>query len=150
MKKFYSGRFRPSNPAKYTGNYNKIEYRSLWERQAFRWCDTCGDVIKWSSEELAIPYRCKTDGKGHIYIPDLRITFSNGETHIIEIKPKNQTIAPKKQLKKTKAYVIKVLMYVKNISKWEAAEEWCKAQGFIFNIWTEDTLKDLGIKIFTG
>jgi len=149
MKKFYSGRYRPSNPGKYAGNYKNIEYRSLWERQTFRWCDTNSSVVKWSSEEIGIPYKCKTDGKKHIYIPDLKITFDNGETHIIEIKPKAQTIAPKKQLKKTKQYIIKVLMYVKNLSKWESAEAWCKDKGYIFSIWTEDTLKNLGIKILT-
>jgi len=151
MKKgnYYSGKFRPSLIEKYEGNYKKIKYRSMWERQVFRWCDTSSNVVKWSSEEIAIPYRCKTDGKAHIYYPDLKITFDNGETHLIEIKPKNQTEAPKKQLKKTKQYIIKVLMYVKNISKWEAAGAWCKKQGWIFNIWTEDTIQNLGIKILT-
>ena len=40
-------------------------------------------------------------------------------------------------------------MYVKNISKWAAAEAWCKNHGYIFAIWTEETLKDMGIKLLT-
>ena len=147
MKKFYSGRYRPSNPGKYSGDYRNVKYRSLWERQVFRWCDTSGSVKSWSSEEIAIPYRCKTDGKAHIYYPDLKILFDNGETHLIEIKPKSQTIQPKKQTRLTKSYVTSVLMYAKNVSKWEAAQAWCKKQGYIFSVWTEDTIQDLGIKL---
>lgn len=148
--KYYSGRFRPSNPSKYTGNIRNIQYRSLWERQVFRWCDTNSSVKSWSSEEIAIPYLDKTDNKSHIYYPDLKITFEDGRVLIIEIKPKNQVEKPKKQSRMTKGYIQTVLLYVKNISKWAAAEAWCKRYGYEFTIWTEDTLKNLGIKLLTG
>ena len=55
--KYYSGRFRPKNIDKYAGDYTKIKYRSMWERQVFKWCDEKPHVIKWSSEEEVIPYR---------------------------------------------------------------------------------------------
>lgn len=147
--KFYSGKFRPSFPEKYRGNLRNIKYRSLWERQVFKWCDTCGDILEWSSEEIAIPYRCKTDGKTHIYYPDLKVKFANGETHLVEIKPKNQTREPKKQSRVTKKYLIEVLTYAKNISKWEAASAWSEKQGYKFNVWTEETIKSFGIKLLT-
>ena len=149
MKSFYSGKFRPSNPAKYKGDISAIKYRSLWERQVFRWCDTHSSVKTWSSEEVVIPYRCKTDGKPHRYFTDLKITFANGETYIIEIKPKKQTEPPKKSSRKTQRYIKEVMTYAKNISKWEAAKLWCDARGYKFDIWTEETIKGMGIKLLT-
>ena len=35
----YSGRYRVKNPKKYEGDFNKVKYRSLWERQTFKWLD---------------------------------------------------------------------------------------------------------------
>ena len=37
--KYYSGRYRVVNKQKYEGDYNAVSYRSLWERQVFKWCD---------------------------------------------------------------------------------------------------------------
>jgi hypothetical protein len=147
--KYYSGRFRPKNIDKYAGDYTKIKYRSMWERQVFKWCDEKPHVIKWNSEEEVIPYRCKTDGKMHRYFMDLKVTFNNGDTYLIEIKPKAQTKEPKVRSRKTKKYIREVTTYAKNISKWEAAEKWCDKKGYRFAIWTEDTIKKLGIKLLT-
>jgi hypothetical protein len=147
--KYYSGRFRPKNIDKYAGDYTKIKYRSMWERQVFRWCDDKPHVIKWSSEEDVIPYKCKTDGKMHRYFMDLKVTFNNGDTYLIEIKPKAQTQEPKVRSRKTKKYIREVTTYAKNISKWEAADKWCRARGWKFAIWTEEDLKGLGIKLLT-
>jgi hypothetical protein len=84
--KTYKGKFRPKNTQKYEGDFDKITYRSMWERQVFRWCDTNSKIVKWSSEEVIIPYRCKTDGKLHRYFTDLKIVTTKGETIIVEIK----------------------------------------------------------------
>ena len=59
----YRGKYRPINPGKYDGDYSAIVYRSLWERQVFKWCDENSSVVKWNSEETVVPYRCKTDNK---------------------------------------------------------------------------------------
>ena len=40
-----------------------------------------------------------------------------------------------------------MMTYSTNISKWTYAEEYAKDRGWEFQIWTEDTLKDLGIKL---
>jgi len=152
----YSGRYRIQNISKYEGDHSKVFYRSLWERQAFRWLDENPQVKKWNSEEVVIPYICKTDGKHHRYFVDLKIIFENGKTYLVEIKPEKQTIAPKTPSNNTKRtavspkYIKEVLGYVKNTSKWEAAEEFCKRKGWIFEVWTEKTLKGLGIKLLTG
>ena len=68
--------------------------------------------------------------------------------YLIEIKPKKETTPPKSR-KKTKRYLNEVMTYIKNTSKWEAAEEYCADRGLIFQIWTEETLKGMGIKLLT-
>jgi hypothetical protein len=145
----YNGKYIPKNKAKYDGDYNKIHYRSLWERQVFKWCDLNDGIVAWSSEEVIVPYRCRSDGKSHRYFVDLKITFKTGTTYLIEIKPKKQTLEPTIRSKKTKAYITEVLTYAKNISKWEAAREYCADRGWFFEVWTEDTIKALGIKLLT-
>ena len=37
------------------------------------------------------------------------------------------------------------MTYVKNMNKWEAANEYAKDRGWEFQIWTEKTLKSMGI-----
>ena len=143
----YSGRFKPKNIRKYEGNPSNIKYRSLWERQVFRWLDDNPSVIGWNSEEVVVRYRCKTDGKMHRYFTDLFIRLKDGKKYLVEIKPKNQTIPPKQGARKTKKYLKEVMTYAKNISKWEAATEYANRNDIKFEVWTEDTIKGLGIKI---
>jgi hypothetical protein len=144
----YKGRYKVKNPSKYKGNPTQVIFRSLWERQVFRWCDENSSVLQWSSEEIIIPYRCKTDKKLHRYYPDVYIKTKDKE-YLIEIKPKKETVPPRDRSKKTKKYLNEVMTYIKNTSKWDAAKEYCADRGFIFDIWTEDTLKKMGIKLLT-
>jgi hypothetical protein len=144
----YKGRYKVKNPSKYKGNPTQVIFRSLWERQVFRWCDENPSVLQWSSEEIIIPYRCKTDKKLHRYYPDVYIKTKDKE-YLIEIKPKKETVPPRDRSKKTKKYLNEVMTYIKNTSKWDAAKEYCADRGFIFDIWTEDTLKKMGIKLLT-
>ena len=143
----YKGRWKPKNRDKYDGNPMNITYRSLWERQTFKWCDDNPEIRCWSSEELKIPYISKTDGKRHNYFPDLKITYTNGKTVIVEIKPKRQTKPPPKPKRKTRRYIKEVYAYGLNTSKWEYAHEYAKDRGWGFEIWTEDTLNSMGIRI---
>ena len=143
----YSGRYTVKNPKKYEGDFNKVKYRSLWERQAFKWLDNNLGVVGWSSEEVVVPYRCKTDGKVHRYFVDLFIRTKNGKVFLIEIKPKKQTLPPKKPSRKTKRYLSEVMTYAKNQSKWEAATAYANKYGMTFEVWNEDTLRSFGIKI---
>ena len=48
----YKGRYTIKNNDKYLGDPSKVIYRSLWERNAFRWCEGTPRVKKWNSEEL--------------------------------------------------------------------------------------------------
>jgi hypothetical protein len=145
----YRGKFNPKNLNKYEGDWRRIEYRSLWERQVFRFCDDNDAIVRWSSEEVVVPYRCKTDNRVHRYFVDLKITFKNGDTYLIEIKPKKETVEPKKRATKSKGYLTEVLKYVKNISKWESADEYAKQRGWKFEVWTEETIRGMGIKLLT-
>ena len=144
----YSGRYTVKNKSKYEGDHSRVFFRSLWERQVFKWVDDNPNIAKWSSEEVVIPYVCATDRKRHRYFIDVKIIMKDGKTYLIEIKPKAQTKEPKRK-RKTKAYLKEVLTYAKNTSKWEAADEYCKNRGWQFQIWTEDTLKAAGIKLLT-
>lgn len=143
----YQGYFKPKNPQKYKGDPTNIIYRSSWELKLMRFLDERKDIIKWSSEEIIIPYRSPIDGKWHRYFPDFLVTKINKdgilETALIEVKPKSQTQPPKRQNKITKRYLTEVKTWGVNEAKWKAALEFCKDRGWSFHIFTE---KELGIK----
>ena len=144
----YKGTYRPTNLDKYTGDPSKIVFRSLWERQVMKWCDNNPKVIGWSSEEIVIPYLCETDKKVHRYFMDFYIKFDSGQELLVEVKPKKQTEPPKKpKQRRTRRYISESLTYIKNQSKWKAARQYAAKKGMKFDIWDEDKLKLLGIKI---
>ena len=142
----YKGKYTIKNTKKYLGDPTKVIYRSLWERQAFKWCETNPRVKKWNSEEIVVPYKCKTDNKIHRYYVDLLVELDNKDIILVEIKPKKETVPPKGK-RKTKKYIREVMTYVKNTSKWEAANQYANHKGWKFQVWTEDTLTNLGIKL---
>ena len=146
MKKSYKGLYRPTNPKKYVGDVNKIVYRSLLERKFMLYCDRNPDITYWASEELAIRYYNPLDKKYHRYFMDLKITYTNGKTTLIEIKPDKETKPPKFSGRKTKRYITEGLTYVKNMNKWAAAQSYAADRNWGFEIWTEDTLHSMGIK----
>ena len=140
----YSGRYKVKHRSKYKGDPDKVIFRSLWERHCFRWCDENPKIKNWSSEETIIPYFYEVDKKYHRYFVDLKITFKDGKTIIVEIKPDKETKVPKNP-NKSKRYIGEAMTYVKNMNKWEAANSFAKDRGWSFQIWTENTLKSMGI-----
>lgn len=142
----YKGKYKVKNPKKYAGDASNVIYRSLWERNVFRWMDENPQVIKWSSEEVVIPYYYDIDKKYHRYFVDLKFSTLTG-TYLVEIKPKNQTVPPKRPSRQTKKYLTEVATYVKNQNKWKAAEKYAKERGWQFVVWTEDEIKGLGITL---
>jgi hypothetical protein len=143
----YKGRYQPSYPKKYKGNFTNIIYRSLWELKFMKYCDSNDNILEWGSEEIALPYISPIDNKMHRYFPDfyIKVRESNGmiKKYLIEVKPKKQTIEPIPQKKKTKGYIYEVYEYAKNQAKWEAAKEFCKDRKWEFKVLTEN---ELGIK----
>ena len=142
----YSGKYSPKNPSKYKGKISEIFYRSSWELSIMLFCDTNDQVKAWSSETISLPYLCPTDGRMHRYFPDFWIEFKSGDIKIVEIKPDKQTRKPKKR-KVTKGYIREVKTWAKNQAKWKAANEYALDNAWRFEIWTEKTLKQMGIKI---
>jgi len=137
----YSGRFKPSNPQKYIGDYNNVIYRSSWECRVMNWLDKNPEILQWSSEELVIPYKSPVDGKFHRYFPDFTVKTKN-KTLVIEIKPEREKKEPKPRSRITKQYIQEVATYGINQAKWKAATEYCLDRGWEFKVLTE---KDLGI-----
>lgn len=144
MSKSYKGFFRPKNPSKYKGDPSGIVFRSSWELKFMLYLDAHPDVLEWSSEEFAIPYRSPVDGRIHRYFPDFWVKQKNVkgevETIVVEIKPKKQTEPPVVQTRRTKRYINEVMTWGVNSAKWQAAEEYCNERKWKFRIFTEQHL----------
>jgi len=143
----YKGKFRPKFPNKYKGDPSNIIYRSLWERNCMVYFDQNPSVLKWSSEEVIVPYKSPIDGRWHRYFPDFLIRVRNKEgmteTIMIEVKPLKETREPKKRSRVTKQYLYEVRTWGINNAKWKAAKDYCADRKWKFMIITE---KELGIK----
>lgn len=133
------GRYTLNHPEKYLGDKEKVVYRSSWEYDAFKFCDNNPHILKWASEEIAIPYALPTPNGGMRkanYYPDLFLVYKDkaGNMHkeVIEIKPKKQTRPS--QARKASTKMMENAVYFKNCLKWEAAEKWCKQRGIVFKI----------------
>jgi len=147
MGESIKSRFKPSNPKKYMGDPNNIICRSSWERVFCNWCDKREDVVKWASEEFSIPYVSPKDNRVHRYYPDYLIevkeTSGKIKKYIVEVKPKKQTLPPKKPQRQTKSFIMETVTYAVNQAKWNAARDFALDNGCEFKIITED---ELGIK----
>ena len=140
----YKGRYQPTHPLKYKGDFRNIIYRSLWELKFMKYCDSNQNILEWGSEEFCLPYKSPLDNKVHRYFPDfyIKVRESTGKIKkmIIEVKPKRQCMEPKRQKKKTRGYIYEVREYAKNQAKWKAATEYCLDRGLEFKILTENEL----------
>lgn len=138
MSKFAQGIFEVQNPEKYLGN-GKPRFRSGWEMTFMMFCDNNKSVIKWASESIRIPYRHPFTGKVTTYIPDFFIVYQNkyGKTiaEVVEIKPKKQSLIESKVATARDKMIVAI-----NHAKWQAANAYCKAQGFSFRVITENDL----------
>jgi len=138
----YKTKYTPQNIQKYVGNPNNIICRSLWERKFCKYLDTNPNILRWSSEEIKIPYISTIDKSIHHYYPDFVFEAKNTDkidTFMVEIKPKKQTIEPKSK-KNKKTYLQESITFEINKCKWAAAKKYCEQHGWIFKIITEDQL----------
>ena len=147
MAESIKSKYHPSYPSKYKGDSNNIICRSSWERKFCRYCDLNENVLQWGSEEFYIPYVSPVDNRIHKYFPDfiMKVKESTGriKTYVIEVKPKKQTVPPKKRQRQTKSYLYECKTYAVNQAKLKAAVEFCADRKIEFKIITED---ELGIK----
>jgi hypothetical protein len=142
--KTYKGKFTPKHPEKYIGNVNNIVFRSLWEKSFLTYLDTNINVIRYSSEEIIIPYLNPIDKKVHRYFPDMYVELKDREGNIniklIEIKPYKQTQKPVPGKRKTRSYYEEELTYIINQTKWEFARKFCEQKNWEFKVLTEKEL----------
>ena len=138
----YKSRYKPTNTDKYMGDPTNIVCRSMWERKVCKYLDINKNILRWGSEEIAIPYYSPVDKKYHRYFPDfiIKVKESTGQvkTYIVEVKPKKQTKPPT-----SKSSPFDVKTYAINEAKWKAAKEFCDDRRIGFKIITEE---ELGIK----
>jgi hypothetical protein len=143
-----SGRFIPKNPQKYVGNVHNIMFRSSWEVTFMKWLDQNNAVLRWGSEEIAIPYvnpiKVDVNGRPKIsrYFPDFimlyRDSAGNIKKEIIEVKPyKESVITPKMSERDKMAYAV-------NQAKWKAASIFAESQGATFRVVTEKSMFKTG------
>lgn len=138
-------RFTPTKPEKYLGDATNIVIRSSWEARVFKFCDDNPHVIKWCSEEIAIPYMKPLENGGMRpaqYFPDLYIEYENKHGELIrevfEVKPEKFT--KKSRARKAETKLFENYQYIVNMSKFAAAEAWCKARGMKFTILSEKSI----------
>lgn len=134
--------FIPKNVEKYIGDVTNIVMRSSWEIKFAKWCDNNPSVIQWNSEDIEIPYWSSADNKMRRYHIDFTVSIKNNqgqiETMLIEIKPYNQTIPPKKTKgKKEINYLNECHTYQVNMDKWIHAKKYADERGMKFVILTE-------------
>ena len=122
MPESIKSKYKPSYPRKYKGNPDNIICRSSWERKFCKWCDLNENIMEWGSEEFWIPYVSPVDRRVHRYFPDfiIKVKESTGQikTYVIEVKPKRQTMEPKKKSRVTKSYIYECKTYAVNQAKW--------------------------------
>ena len=137
MSRFKQGIYKPRHLEKYVGEAGNIVFRSSWELSMCRFFDNNPNILRWSSEEVFIPYRKPTDGQIHRYFPDFWVEYKdrNGTViqEILEVKPNDQ-VNPHQKSRLTEYDKI---TYAINIAKWQAASIFCKQRGIKFRILTE-------------
>lgn len=140
--RFAKGHYKLKNPEKYIGTGNPI-YRSSWELAVMRMCDNNPAIEQWASESVKIPYRDPLTGKNTIYVPDFLVVFTdkkmNKHAELWEIKPANQQI--KERVGKNP---YNQAQYVKNLAKWQVANQWAASKGMKFRVLNENDIFHTG------
>ena len=149
MSKFVQGKYKLKNPQKYVGDPNNVVFRSSWEMRCCKFFDENKNIVKWASEELSIEYPDPANPrKIRRYFPDFIIQClqpdGSKKMVMIEVKPDAQTRPPELKKRKTKRYLEEMYTYKKNEYKWKAAQNYCAAKGWEFQIWTEKNMRFTG------
>lgn len=143
-----SGDFRIYKPKKYLGNMDEpIWFRSSYELRYMRQLESNPNVVGWNSENIAISYimpeqkkdkygKFITIVKKRTYYMDFEVHLLSGQKFLCEVKPLSFVPLNEAQLRKTSEHF-------KNANKWKATIQWCKNNGYKFQLITE---KELGIK----
>jgi len=137
MSKYAQSTYIVKNKEKYVGRKSPF-YRSSWECTFMMFCDNNPSVIQWASEPFMVPYRNPFTGKNTIYVPDFMIMYvdRNGQKHaeVIEVKPTKEIAIENARSVRDRAAV------ALNMTKWAAANEFCKNYGMRFRVVTEQDI----------
>lgn len=140
----YSGKFTPKSPNKYKGDITNIIWRSTWELRFLKYLDSNPAILEYGSEEVIVPYISPIDGRMHRYYVDFYFKSRDKDgvvkKYLVEVKPLNQTVAPKRPKKITESYVSSVHTYLINQAKWKYAKEFARVNGMEFLVLTEKEL----------
>lgn len=166
----YKSIYRVVNKEKYIGNnIAKVICRSTWENGVAKYCDHNPSVVKWAIESVVIPYYDTLFLKSRKYFIDFYIELQNGDKYLIEIKPHHQTTPPvnyKNRYKEIQQIISEsvephkiannprlqgkyksTVTYAKNYDKWFTADKYATKLGMKFKVWTEHTLRSMGIVV---
>jgi hypothetical protein len=104
----------------------------------FKWLDSNAAVLKWGSEELAIPYLSPLDMRVHRYFPDIIVLYKHQDggirKEIVEVKPYKETVLTPKATDRDKQALLV------NDAKWKAAAIFAEQHGATFRVITERTM----------
>lgn len=137
MAKWAQGIYEVRHPEKYIGK-GKPKYRSSWELAVMTMFDNNKNITHWASESIAIPYKNPLTGKMSQYVPDFFVVYGNKygkiKAEVIEVKPRTQTNLNEAKTKKDKLHAIV------NQAKFHAATIFCKRNGYLFRVITEQDI----------
>lgn len=145
---FYQGWFPLKNREKYIGKQLPF-FRSLYEFRVMNYFDLNKNVIRWSSENIIIPYKLPHENKIRRYIVDFYVEIKNTDgvikKFLVEVKPLDFSVKPQlpKSNRITKSYKIKAINYIINFYKWQAAQKYCESRGLEFKVLTEKEIYQL-------
>lgn len=156
--KYHQGIYNLINSNKYLGDPSSIFWRSGWEYKLYYYLDNEPRVLKWNVEGTTIIYEMMEDGKWKTmrYYPDAYCEIQNLDGSItktiLEIKPYAETIPPvypkRVTAKSLENHEYRMKTYLKNLSKWKAAKDYCDKRGINFFVMTEKFFDNHQIKIF--
>lgn len=132
------------NEEKYVGGEAPF-FRSGLEERMMYYLDHNKNVIKWCYERVIVPYISPIDNKAHRYFVDFfaKVKDMNGDiiNFLMEVKPFEQTLPPRKPKTKRKKsqirYQIELKTYMINQAKWKFASEYARKKGWEFVVVTE-------------
>jgi hypothetical protein len=149
-------------PEKYHPSARPPMFKSGWEATVFHAMDVNPFILEWGYEPFPIYYTHPIYMNYTVYYPDIycHIQMDSGVQHkmLIEIKPAKYCVMPKKpkdlvvnatsqQRERHKKSMIRYQNdtkdYMVNMAKWNAAENWCRRNNFIWKILNEDNTNSL-------
>lgn len=137
------GQFTPNNPDRYRGKY-PIIFKSLLEAKMMLYLDINENVKSWTYEPLSIEYidHSSKKRKRRYWIDFMAEMYVNNvlKRVWIETKSSGETKRPTNK-RNSMALLESTKTYIKNVSKWKAAQALAKKHGAEFMIITEEFFK---------